>query len=218
MPTFTYDFSNIKIDTKYHIRDPKFGRFDEVYVEQKIAEAYVEIITSELWSFRATSADIVLTSNSSTFELPDDFDLTDTSKYYLYRDSIKTTNRMQYLMNGNIPDDSATGQPRYWWIYDNVANVYPIANNTYTLKLKYFKIAEQLDADNPIPIIPAQFASIIAYKAALLILPANDVNISKVQTLYQNKYNEMILRYFVQSEDNQQTEILPTSTSNPNFW
>lgn len=215
----TYNFNNAKNDLKYLIRDPSFGRYGESYIDQALDQMHTQIIMGDQWRFaQALDTSISLSANENTFTLPEDFDSTDSTKFFLYHTSINRDNKISYLQGGNPPDSTSKGEPLVWYIYANQAYVYPLANKNYTLILKYYKKPISISVDQTTLLIPVSHAEILPYAVACKVLPANDPNYGKCEAKYNELYNDMVFKFSALSEDNRQDSIIQNTYNNDRFW
>lgn len=173
--------------------------FDTATLNQFINDAQRDILNSRRFIFMEREASLTTTDESSELaDVPTDLQtpislrVTGSNPYnlsYVEYDDFDTM----------IPDPSeiATNPPKSWYMFNLAPYIYPRANDTYTVKMKYLKKPDELDEDDSIPEIPEEFGELLvlaAYKRALEFNDENDKS-QLIQIQVDEQIEKMDERY-----------------------
>ena len=153
--------------------------FDTATIDQFINDGQRDILNSRRFTFMEKEATLTTTPDSSALTgLPDDFQVAISLR--IVGDLPQVLNYVEYddfdVMIPD-PDNVAANFPKSWYVFNNSPYVYPRANDTYNIKLKYLKKPAELVNDGDIPEIPEEFSEalvIAGYKRALEFNDEND--------------------------------------------
>jgi len=179
--------------------------FDVATANQFINDGQRDLCNSRHLVFMERESDVTTTASSNSLTgLPTDMQSPISLRIYT---PIGNSTLLKYIeydeLDASIPNQTYAGNniPAYWYTFNLIPYIYPYADNTYTLKLKYIKAPTELSADADVPEIPESFSEslvLAAYKRALLF---NDED-SKAQLIQQQidiLLDRMVERYKRQS-------------------
>lgn len=172
----SYTLSTVRTRVMQRLDDTSF---DTATLNQFINDGQRDILNSRRFIFMEKEADLTTTTGSTgltglptDFQVPISLRVSGTTPY--------TLNYVEYDdFDKMVPDPSqiANNMPTAWYMFNLVPYVYPKADATYTVKLKYLKTPAELTSDVSVPEIPEPFSEALvlaAYKRALEFNDEND--------------------------------------------
>lgn len=166
-----YQLSVIRTRIGQKLDDTNFGT-DKL--TQFTNDGQRDILNARRFVFMEREATLTTTSGLDTvIGTPTDMQVPLTLRLY---SPVNYATNLPYLeyeeFDTSIPNPSLAGNtvPISWRVFNQTIYVYPIANSTYTLKLKYIKTPAELVNDTDIPEIPEAFGEALVlagYKRAL---------------------------------------------------
>lgn len=166
-----YNLGTVRTRVEQKLDDESFGT---TKLNQFINDGQRDILNTRRFTFMETEGTPTTTASSSTLSnYPTDVQ---TPLSLRIVSPINYATLLTYVeyedFDESIPNQALAGDniPQYWRIFNGSIEVYPTADDTYTLKLKYIKNPTELVDDSDVPEIPESFGEILvlaAYKRAL---------------------------------------------------
>jgi hypothetical protein len=185
----TYNLGAVRTRLQQRLDDTSF---DTATSNQFINDGQRDILNSRRFTFMEAEASLTTTLGSSALTgLPSDFQVPITLRNITSYPKLLTY--IEYDdFDGGIPDPSivSNGVPAAWYIFANVPAIYPSADGTYTIKMRYLKKPTELTADIDVPEVPEEFSEVLVLAAYKRALEFNDEN-DKAQ-LIQLQVDELI--------------------------
>jgi hypothetical protein len=174
----TYQLSTVRTRVQDKLDDASFSASK---IDQFVNDGQRDILNSRRFVFMEREQDVTTTNASQALtSLPTDMQTPLSLRVYT---PVGNSILLKYLeyedLDTTIPNQTSvgTGSPYYWYVFNLIPYVYPVADDTYTLKLKYIKSPDELTADVSVPEIPESFSEVLvlaAYKRALEFNDEND--------------------------------------------
>jgi hypothetical protein len=167
----TYNLSTVRARIEQKLDDTSFG-VDKL--NQFINDGQRDILNSRRFVFMEREADLTTTANLDTVTgTPTDMQVPLSLRVYTPVGNAVPLRYVEYEDFDTVypnPTNNGTTAPSQWKIFNQTITIYPIADATYTLKLKYIKEPAELILDASVPEIPEAFSEILVlagYKRAL---------------------------------------------------
>lgn len=152
--------------------------FDTSKLNQFINDGQRDILNSRRFTFMERESSVTTSvSSSSLTSLPTDMQTPISLRIYspvayaVPLGYIEYDDFDEFLANQNLVGNTV---PSAWYTFNNTPYVYPNADNTYTLRLKYLKAPAELTDDGDIPEIPEAFSEVLVLAAYRRALEHND--------------------------------------------
>lgn len=189
----TYQLSTVRTRVQDKLDDASFSASK---IDQFINDGQRDILNSRRFVFMEREQDVTTTASSQTLSsLPTDMQTPLSLRVYTPVGNSILLKYMEYEdIDATIPNQTSvgTGSPYYWYMFNLTPYIYPVADSTYTLKLKYIKSPAELTTDASIPEIPESFSEILVLAGYKRALEFNDEN-DKAQ-LIQLQIDEQITK------------------------
>lgn len=162
--------------------EPTPGFWSDEEITRWINEANNEL--TEKAKVEAAPYTFTTTANTSNYSLPSD----------LYQIKlIKINDNKIYPASVDVLNSSVIGFPIYYVVFNNQLYFYPIPDDTYTVRLYYYKKANQLVNTTDVPVLPERYHYLLKLYA---ISQAKRKADDPAYTIYYNDYlsgkNDMI--------------------------
>lgn len=171
----SYDLANIRGRVEQKLDDTSFGT---AKLNQFINDGQRDILNTRKFVFMERETDVTTTDGVNTLTgLPTDMQVPLTLRVYTPVGDAKLLDYIEYeIIDTYVPNitNNGTTAPSSWYMFNLIPYIYPIANGTYTLKLKYVKEATDLTADVQVPEIPQSFSEVLVLAAFKRALEHND--------------------------------------------
>lgn len=148
--------------------------FDTSTLNQFIDDGQRDILNSRRFVFMEREADVTTTASANTLTgVPTDLQVPLSLRVYTPIGYASALPYMEYEdVDLAFPNPTLSGNtpPSAWYIFNQIPYIYPSADNTYTLKLKYIKDPTELTTDASVPEVPEAFGELLVlagYKRAL---------------------------------------------------
>ena len=126
--------------------EPTPGFWSDEEITRLINEANNEL--TEKAKVEAAPYTFTTTANTSNYSLPSD----------LYQIKlIKINDNKIYPASIDVLNSSVIGFPIYYVVFNNQLYFYPIPDDTYTVRLYYYKKANQLVNTTDVPVLPERY-------------------------------------------------------------
>lgn len=126
--------------------EPTPGFWSDEEITRWINEANNEL--TEKAKVEAAPYTFTTTANTSNYSLPSD----------LYQIKlIKINDNKIYPASIDVLNSSVIGFPIYYVVFNNQLYFYPIPDDTYTVRLYYYKKANQLVNTTDVPVLPERY-------------------------------------------------------------
>ena len=175
--------------------------FDTSKLNQFINDGQRDILNTRRFSFMESETSLTTSSNDDALStLPTDFQVPLTLRIYSPTNNSSILSYIEYedfdvvMPNPNL---AGTTIPFAWYIFDGTPKVYPKADSSYTIKMRYIKKPTELTSDSDTPDIPEEFSEVLVlagYKRAL----EHDDDYDQAQIIQlqvDDKINQMDERY-----------------------
>ena len=175
--------------------------FETAKLNQFINDGQRDILNSRRFVFMEREADVTTTSGSQLLSgLPTNMQTPLSLRVYSPTGYALMLTYMEYEdLDTSIPNVNLVGRtvPQAWYVFNLAPLVYPIADNTYTLKLKYIKAPDELASDSDVPEVPEAFSELIVLAGYKRALEHNDDfdQAQVVQIQIENHMNKLDDRY-----------------------
>ena len=198
----TYQLSTVRTRVQDKLDDASFSASK---LDQFINDGQRDILNSRRFVFMEREQTVTTTNASQALtSLPTDMQTPLSLRVYTPVGNSILLKYMEYEdLDATIPNQTSvgTGSPYYWYTFNLIPYIYPVADATYTLKLKYIKSPSELTADASVPEIPESFSEILVlagYKRALEFNDEND-KAQLIQLQIDEQITKMDERYKRQS-------------------
>lgn len=195
----TYQLSTVRTRLNQKLDDTAF---DTATANQFINDAQREILNSRRWVFMEREGSVTTTSGSTSLtSVPTTMQAPISMRVYSPTGNAIILPYVEYEdFDVELPNPTVAGStaPSAWYVFDLVPYVYPTANGTYTLKLKYIKKPTELSNDTDVPEIPEEFSELLvlaAYKRALEFNDEDLTKVSKIEMEIEKHMSKMDDRY-----------------------
>lgn len=148
--------------------------FDTSKLNQFINDGQRDILNTRRFSFMESEASLTTTASSDALTgLPTDLQIPISLRIYSPTADASMLTYIEYDdFDVVMPNPSIAGTtiPSAWYIFNGTPKVYPIADGSYTVRMKYIKKPTELTADADVPEIPEEFSELLVltgYKRAL---------------------------------------------------
>lgn len=186
-----YQLSTIRTRIQQKLDDTSFST---ATLNQFINDAQRDILNSRRFVFMEREADVTtsvgstaLTGVPTTMQTPLTLRVHTPVGYAAPLPYIEYEDFDVFIPNPSIAGNST---PNSWYIFNLTPYIYPQADNTYTLKLKYIKQADELTSDASVPEIPESFGELLVLGGYKRALEFNDEN-DKAQLIQQQIDEQM---------------------------
>lgn len=166
-----YNLGTVRSRVEQKLDDESFG---VAKLNQFINDGQRDILNSRRFTFMERSSDLTTSVGSALLTgTPTDLQVPLSLRIYEPQNYATLLTYMEYEdFDATIPNQNLVGNtvPQYWRIFNGVIEVYPNADQEFTLKLKYLKEPTELSSDSDVPEIPEAFGETLvlaAYKRAL---------------------------------------------------
>lgn len=193
-----YELSTIRTRVQQKLDDTSFST---ATLNQFINDAQRDICNSRRFIFMEREADVTTTSGVNTLTgVPTDLQVPLSLRVYSPDGYATNLPYIEYEdIDLTIPNISLAGNnpPSAWYMFNHTPYVYPNANDTYTLKLKYVKEPTELTSDASVPEIPESFSEVLVLGALKRAHEFNDDNdiAQMVQVQMDEQMEKMDERY-----------------------
>lgn len=194
----TYQLSTVRTRVQQRLDDTSFST---AYLDQFINDAQRDILNSRRFVFMEKEATVTTTSGVNTLTgVPTTMQTPLSLRVYTPVGNAIVLPYMEYEdIDVVVPNMSLVGNtaPVRWYMFDHTPYVYPNADATYTLKLKYIKEPTELTGDTDVPEIPESFSEILVLGALKRAHEFNDDNdkAQMVQIQIDEQMEKMDERY-----------------------
>lgn len=148
--------------------------FDTAKLNQFINDGQRDILNTRRFIFMEGEGNLTTSSGSDSLStLPTDFQVPLSLRIYSPTSNSSMLTYIEYEdFDTLMPNPNLAGNtiPFAWYIFDSVPKVYPLADGTYTIKMRYVKKPIELTSDTDVPQIPEEFSETLVlagYKRAL---------------------------------------------------
>lgn len=197
-----YNLSTVRTRIQKKLDDTNFSVATN---NQFINDGQRDILNSRRFVFMEREATLTTTNGLDTVTgTPSDMQVPLTLRLYSPTNYATALPYLEYEeFDVSIPNPSLAGNtvPTSWRVFNKTIYVYPIANGTYTLKLKYIKVPAELVNDIDVPEIPEEFSEALVLAGYRRALEHND-NYDQAQVIQiqiDEQLNKMDERYKRQS-------------------
>jgi len=181
----TYNLGTVRTRVQQKLDDTSFST-DKL--NQFINDGQRDVLNSRRFTFMEREATVtaIIGANTVTgtpvdMQLPISLRITSPTTY---------ANMLNYIeyedFDVAIPNQNLVGNtiPQYWRVFNNSLLVYPNADATYGIALKYMKAPTELINDSDVPEIPESFGELLVLAAYKRALEHND-NYDQAQVIQQ---------------------------------
>jgi hypothetical protein len=160
--------------------------FDTTLADQFINDAQRYILNTRRFNFMEAEATVTTTDGSQSLTgVPSDLQTPLSLRIYTPTGNASLLPYIEYEdIDLGFPNVQAVGEgsPSAWYVFDGTIYIYPTADATYTLKLKYIKKVIELTTDAQVPEVPEDFSELLVLSAYKRALEWND-NFDKAQII-----------------------------------
>lgn len=169
----TYQLSTVRTRIQQKLDNTSF---DSAKLNQFINDGQREILNTNRFPFMESEATATTANGSDAITynpVPSDLQQVLSVRVYLPDTKAVTLEMKEYEYVDTLypnPDLTDPGFPQFTYIFNNTLKVFPRADATYTLKVKYLKRPAELVNDADVPAIPEEFGELLVlagYKRAL---------------------------------------------------
>lgn len=163
--------------------------FDQTKLTQFTNDGQRDVFNTYRFPFMEREASLTTTAGEVTVStLPTDFQSSISLRRYSPSDTAGIMNYVDYEdfderhPNPTVGDNAV---PNEWTIFNNTITVFPKADTTHTLKLRYYKKPAELVNDSDVPEMPEEYSEVLVlagYKRALM----HDDNYDQAQVVQQD--------------------------------
>ena len=182
----TYNLGTVRTRLNQRLDDTSF---DSATANQFINDGQRYILNARRFVFMEREIDITTTSGVNTLtSLPTDMQVPLSLRVHTPVGNAVMLHYIEYEdLDTAVPNITNTGStaPSNWYVFNLIPYVYPVADNTYTLKLKYIKEADELTSDASVPEVPEAFGEALVLASYKRALEFNDEN-DKAQLIQLN--------------------------------
>ena len=167
----SYNLGTVRTRIEQKLDDTSFGT---AKLNQFINDGQRYVLGSRRFVFMEREADLTTTDGSEAVTgTPTDMAVPLSLRIYT---PVGNAIELEYIeyedFDRSVPNATNTGEtaPSAWRVFNKTIYVYPIADATYNLKLKYLKEPTELTTDASVPEIPEAFSELLVlagYKRAL---------------------------------------------------
>jgi hypothetical protein len=196
----TYTRATIRTRIQQKLDDTSF---DTATLNQFIDDGQRDILNSRRFVFMERESDVTTTAGVNTLTgLPTDMQVPLSLRVYTPVGNATLLDYIEYEdLDRSVPNITNNGQtpPSAWYVFNLIPYIYPLADATYTLKLKYIKSATTLDGDADVPEIPESFGEALVLAGYKRALEFNDdydqaqviqLKIDELVELMDERYNK----------------------------
>jgi hypothetical protein len=171
----SYNLTTTRTRIEQKLDDTSFGT---TKLNQFINDGQRYILNNRRFRFMEKEADLTTTSGSDAVTgTPTDLQTPLSLRLYSPAGNAIKLQYVEYEdIDNAFPNISNSGNsaPSAWYVFNNTIKIYPQADATYTLKLKYIKTVDELSEDADIPEIPEDFSEALVLAGYQRALEHND--------------------------------------------
>lgn len=200
----SYNLGTVRSRIQQKLDDTEFTT---AKLNQFINDGQRDILNTRRFVFMEREAELTTTSGSSTvtgtptdIQVPINLRIFSPTDYATQLQYVEYEDFDQFMPNQALAGETA---PSLWRMFNLGIEVYPTANDTYTLKLKYIKSPAELAEDSDVPEIPEAFGELLVlagYKRALehnddydqaqIIQQQVDIQMDALDERYKRQFGE----------------------------
>lgn len=196
-----YTAGDIVTRVQQRVRDTGYSSTE---IKGFINDTVNDVFNEYRLPFMETSQDYTLTANVSDITNGNGLPANYVQALDLMLTSSGRESLLQYVDVRDIdarypdPDDTTANPasvPTKWYFFADTIKVFPVPNEAFTVKLRYFKKPTELSSDDDVPEIPSEFRELLVVGAAYRVMQVKD-NYDQAAIL-QNKYDEILQKLVV---------------------
>lgn len=196
-----YDLGSIISDVQTKIKDSTYPTGN---ITVFVNNAQREIFNRNFFPFMETESTYTLSqgndslsggTDTSDVQAPITARITDTDEEVVLQFRDHTWIHERFPNPANEPEN----KPEYWYGFGKDYKVHPIPDQSYTLKLKYFKAPTELSNNSDVPEVPEAFGELLVLGGAHRALETRDYydEASLLRNQFYELLEDMVIRYSI---------------------
>jgi len=206
-----YEFADLQTDLQFYLGETTFSTWTQAQQQRQINLAYKDVCNASHWKFTESTIRDSTSANTQEYALPSDI----VGRPYEVRWLSLSSQWLKLIpidfRELEVFDQTSTGNPIYYYIWQGNLGLYPIpdATRTNNIQIRYKYLPPDMSQDSDEPIVPIPFRHAIPMRAAVRCFTRTK-DLDMVQ-IHQAQYNEILgtmLRQLPRVEREQEVELI----------